>query len=88
MAGSTVLVTLRPTMATWTRHRYEPSDTAVGAACLICGQRPSPMSAGDPWHETDQALAVTRWQSSASAVIWWHTPLGDQPVVLRLGWLH
>jgi hypothetical protein len=79
----------RRTMTTWIRHRYEPSGMALGAACRICGQRPSTTSVGDLWHDRDRAtLAVTRWESSASAVIWWHMPLGDQPVMLRLGWLH
>jgi hypothetical protein len=76
--------TLAPTMTASIRHRYAPADTAADAACRICGQRPS-WPGGFVWHERESATpSVARWQMSEGVLIWWHTSLGDQPVVLPL----
>jgi hypothetical protein len=86
MAAPLSHVTLQPAMAASIRHRYATDDTAGDGSCRICGQRPS-AAAGDLWHDREAGTSsVTRWGTSEGALIWWHTSLGDQPVVLRLRW--
>lgn len=88
MAAPIPHVTIVATMDSLIRHRYAPVDQGVGAICRICGQPPSSAAAA-LWHDQETPTpCTTRWNTSEGALIWWHTSRGDQPIVMRLWWLH
>ena len=71
-------------MGPWTRHRFEPAGPA--GRCLICGRRAE--REDDAWHERPKREPAASAEAAGFVTIWLHTRHGDQPLLLRVTWLH